>query len=167
MIDLDDPQEAAAHLRPGDRASLELVLLAPLPHVTLGQTGDIPAIASPARRNAGVTGWPGGRIEAPVYVLLSQPPGAQASGPAVIEGPFFTMLVPAGWQFATTAAGDLRLTDRGRSVMRIPMTEYLEIDLPPSAGSAGAAATTWDRPAATTRKARWSTTVTHARSTGR
>jgi hypothetical protein len=24
------------------------------------------------------------------------------------------MLVPAGWQFATTAAGDLRLTDRGQ-----------------------------------------------------
>jgi hypothetical protein len=24
------------------------------------------------------------------------------------------MRVPAGWQFATTAAGDLRLTDRGQ-----------------------------------------------------
>ena len=67
-----------------------------------------------------------------MYALLSQPPGAQASGPAVIEGPFFTMRVPAGWQFATTVAGDLRLTDRGQqmsTVMRIPMTEYLEIDL--------------------------------------
>jgi hypothetical protein len=30
----------------------------------------------------------------------------------VIEGPFFTMRVPEGWQFDTTAAGDLRLTDR-------------------------------------------------------
>jgi hypothetical protein len=49
-----------------------------------------------------------------VYALLSQPPGAQAPGPAVIEGPFFTMRVPEGWQFATTAAGDLRLTDRGQ-----------------------------------------------------
>ncbi len=49
-----------------------------------------------------------------MYALLSQPPGAQASGPAVIEGPFFTMQVPAGWQFATTVAGDLRLTDRGQ-----------------------------------------------------
>jgi N-methylhydantoinase A len=56
----------------------------------------------------------GGRTEVPVYALLSQPPGAQASGPAVIEGPFFTMRVPAGWQFATTVAGDLRLTDRGQ-----------------------------------------------------
>jgi N-methylhydantoinase A len=40
------------------------------------------------------------------------PPGARGSGPAVIEGPFFTMTVPEGWQFDTTAAGDLRLTDR-------------------------------------------------------
>jgi hypothetical protein len=30
-----------------------------------------------------------------------------------MEGPFFTMLVPEGWEFTTTAAGDLRLTDRG------------------------------------------------------
>jgi N-methylhydantoinase A/oxoprolinase/acetone carboxylase beta subunit len=49
-----------------------------------------------------------------MYALTDQPPGAQADGPAVIEGPFFTMRVPAGWQFETTAAGDLRLTDRGQ-----------------------------------------------------
>jgi N-methylhydantoinase A/oxoprolinase/acetone carboxylase beta subunit len=47
-----------------------------------------------------------------VYALASQRPGARGSGPAVIEGPFFTMTVPEGWQFDTTAAGDLRLTDR-------------------------------------------------------
>ena len=48
------------------------------------------------------------------HALASQRPGARGSGPAVIEGPFFTMRVPAGWQFDTTAAGDLRLTDRGQ-----------------------------------------------------
>ena len=55
----------------------------------------------------------GGQAETPVYELLSQRPGARGSGSAVIEGPFFTMRVPEGWQFETTAAGDLRLTDRG------------------------------------------------------
>jgi N-methylhydantoinase A/oxoprolinase/acetone carboxylase beta subunit len=55
----------------------------------------------------------GGHAAVPVYSLLSQRPGAQAAGPAVIEGPFFTMLVPGGWQFDTTAACDLLLTDRG------------------------------------------------------
>jgi N-methylhydantoinase A/oxoprolinase/acetone carboxylase beta subunit len=114
VIDLADPQDAAAHLRNSDRASLELVLLSPLPHVTLGLAGDI--AASPARADGTRTlrDGQGGRAEVPVYALLSQPPGAQAPGPAVIEGPFFTMRVPAGWQFATTAAGDLRLTDRGQ-----------------------------------------------------
>ena len=132
VIDLADPQDAAAHLRHSDRASLELALVAPLPHVTLGQADDI--ALSPARRTGTrpLRDGHGGHTEVPVYALLNQPPGAQASGPAVIEGPFFTMRVPAGWQFVTTAAGDLRLTDRGQpmsTVMRIPMTEYLEIDL--------------------------------------
>jgi len=49
-----------------------------------------------------------------VYTLERQRPGARGSGPAVIEGPFFTMRVPHGWQFDITAAGDLRLTDRGQ-----------------------------------------------------
>jgi N-methylhydantoinase A len=113
VIDLDDPQGAAAHLRPGDRASLELVLLAPLPHVTLGQTGDIPASPAQPGGTREIRDGQDGRAEVPVYALVSQQPGAQASGPAVIEGPFFTMLVPEGWQFDTTTAGDLRLTDRG------------------------------------------------------
>jgi N-methylhydantoinase A/oxoprolinase/acetone carboxylase beta subunit len=113
VIELADPQDAAAHLRHSDRASLELVLVAPLPHVTLGQDADI--AASPARADGKrlLRDGHGGQAEVPVYALLSQPPGAQGSGPAVIEGPFFTMRVPGGWQFATTAEGDLRLTDRG------------------------------------------------------
>jgi N-methylhydantoinase A len=113
VIDLDEPQDAAAHLRHADRASLELALRAPLPHVTLGHAGDIaesPALPDGAR--ALRDGY-GGQAEVPVYALLNQQPGAQAPGPAVIEGPFFTMLVPEGWRFATTAAGDLRLTDGG------------------------------------------------------
>jgi N-methylhydantoinase A/oxoprolinase/acetone carboxylase beta subunit len=113
VIDLDDPHDAAAHVRPGDRASLELVLLAPLPRVTLGRADDMPATPARPSGHRQLRDGGGGTTEAPVYVLLSQPPGAQASGPAVIEGPFFTMLVPEGWQFDTTAAGDLRLTDRG------------------------------------------------------
>jgi N-methylhydantoinase A/oxoprolinase/acetone carboxylase beta subunit len=114
VIDLADPQDAAAHLRHSDRASLELALLSPLPHVTLGPAGHIAASPASADGTRALRDGQGGRAEVPVYALLSQPPGAQAPGPAVIEGPFFTMQVPAGWQFATTAAGDLRLTDRGQ-----------------------------------------------------
>jgi N-methylhydantoinase A/oxoprolinase/acetone carboxylase beta subunit len=113
VIDLDDPQDAAAHLRHSDRASLELALVAPLPHVTLGQAGDIAASAAGPDGKRLLRDGHGGQAKVPVYALLNQQPGAQAPGPAVIEGPFFTMLVPEGWQFTTTAAGDLRLTDGG------------------------------------------------------
>jgi N-methylhydantoinase A len=47
----------------------------------------------------------------PVYTVLDQDAGAEASGPAVLEGPFFTMRLPGGWRFGMTAAGDLLLTD--------------------------------------------------------
>jgi N-methylhydantoinase A len=114
VIELDDPQDAGTHLSPGDRVSLELVLQAPLPHVTLGQGGDIAASLAQAEGTRMLRDGRGEHPETPVYALLSLPPGARASGPAVIEGPFFTMRVPAGWQFDTTAAGDLRLTDRGQ-----------------------------------------------------
>jgi len=47
----------------------------------------------------------------PVYQLDEQEPGATASGPAIVEGPFFTARVPLGWHLLVSAAGDLQLTD--------------------------------------------------------
>jgi N-methylhydantoinase A len=46
-----------------------------------------------------------------VYRLEDQEPGATASGPAIVEGPFFTARVPSGWSLDISAAGDLLLTD--------------------------------------------------------
>ena len=46
-----------------------------------------------------------------VYDLETQLPGATASGPAIVEGPFFTARVPSGWRIDISAAGDLQLTD--------------------------------------------------------
>jgi N-methylhydantoinase A/oxoprolinase/acetone carboxylase beta subunit len=46
-----------------------------------------------------------------VYQLEDQQPGATASGPAIVEGPFFTARVPSGWTLDISAAGDLWLTD--------------------------------------------------------
>jgi N-methylhydantoinase A len=112
VIELDDLHDATTHLAPGDRAGLELVLLAPLPHVTLGEGGDIGASPAEAEGTRMLRDGRGGQAETPVYALTSQHPGARGAGPAVIEGPFFTMRVPEGWQFDITAAGDLRLTDR-------------------------------------------------------
>jgi N-methylhydantoinase A len=49
--------------------------------------------------------------EVPVFVLDEQRAGAQAAGPAIVEGPFFTARVPAGWRLDVTSHGDLILTD--------------------------------------------------------
>jgi len=46
-----------------------------------------------------------------VYQLEGQHPGATASGPAIVEGPFFTARVPSDWTLDISAAGDLLLTD--------------------------------------------------------
>jgi N-methylhydantoinase A/oxoprolinase/acetone carboxylase beta subunit len=106
VVDLDTEQ-----LQDGDVASLELSLVSPLPHVAIGgnaEVDDSDAVASGRRT---VLDGAGGSASLPVYALVDQPRGAQAPGPAVIEGPFFTMQLPAGWRFHTTAAGDLLLTD--------------------------------------------------------
>jgi len=113
VIELDHLHEVTSYLNPGDQASLELVLLAPLPHVTLGDSGDVGASPAQPEGVRVLRDGRGGQATTPVYALEDQRPGAQGSGPAVIEGPFFTMRVPEGWQFDTTVAGDLRLTDRG------------------------------------------------------
>ena len=113
VVELDDPEQARAHFRDGDTASLELSLVSPLPHVGIRDTGSAPASSATASGVRSVLDRAGGAIDLPVYTLLDLPAAAQADGPAVIEGPFFTMRLPAGWRFQTTAAGDLLLTDQG------------------------------------------------------
>lgn len=49
--------------------------------------------------------------ELPVYLLDQQIAGAVASGPAIVEGQFFTAQVPTGWNLEVTNSGDLILTD--------------------------------------------------------
>jgi N-methylhydantoinase A len=104
--------DVAQHVHEDDLASLELSLIARLPHVSVGVAGEVSATAAVAAGTRTVRTRAGGSAELPVYTLLDQPRGAEAEGPAVIEGPFFTMRLPHGWLFETTAAGDLLLTDQ-------------------------------------------------------
>jgi hypothetical protein len=106
LVALPDPLVLGDRLRDGDLASLELSLVSPLPHVAVAgatEVGRSDAVVSDKRVVQGA--------ELPTYELLRQSPGSTAIGPAVIEGPFFTMRLPAGWRFRTTAAGDLLLTN--------------------------------------------------------
>ena len=106
LVALPDPLVLDDQLRDGDLASLELSLVSPLPHVAVAgatEVGRSDAVASGKRVVQGA--------ELLTYELLRQSPGSTAIGPAVIEGPFFTMRLPAGWRFRTSAAGDLLLTN--------------------------------------------------------
>jgi N-methylhydantoinase A len=48
--------------------------------------------------------------ELPLLDLTGLPAGAGGSGPIVLEDPYFTALVDAGWAFERSSAGDLLLT---------------------------------------------------------
>src|SRR5260370_25890525 len=82
VIELDDLHDAATHLTPGGRASLELVLLAPLPHVKLGEGGDIGPSPAKAEGTRVLRDGRGGQAETPVYALARHRPGARRSGAA-------------------------------------------------------------------------------------
>lgn len=112
VVELTDPLDLGAHVRDGDTVALELSLVAPLPRVRVGETGEVEARPAESSATRSLTDRQGVSTELPVYTLLDQVPGAQGDGPAVIEGPFFTMRLPADWRFQTTRAGDLLLMDR-------------------------------------------------------
>jgi N-methylhydantoinase A/oxoprolinase/acetone carboxylase beta subunit len=90
---------------------LELSLVSALPHVAIAGNGKVSESDAVPTGSRSVIDGSGGSVELPVHALVDQPPGAHAHGPAVIEGPFFTMRLPEGWRFHTTAAGDLLLSD--------------------------------------------------------
>lgn len=82
-----------------------------LPHPTIA--GGVPAAASAAvaAGSRQVRSTPTQIDSVLVYRLDDQKPGATASGPAIVEGPFFTARVPLGWTLTVSPAGDLQLTD--------------------------------------------------------
>jgi N-methylhydantoinase A len=90
-----------------DRA-IELVTLraaavAPGAEVTLTAAGD-------ADRSTRTIRWDGAEVEAEVLTGTGLPPGTEVTGPAIVEFPETTCLVPPGWAGAADEHGILRLT---------------------------------------------------------
>jgi N-methylhydantoinase A/oxoprolinase/acetone carboxylase beta subunit len=95
----------------GRHGAIKLKVTAALPHGSLVENESLtkrPAVASGTRQ---VRSSADRVDEIPVYSLVDQEPGATASGPAIVEGPFFTARVLDGWQLDVTAGGDLMLHD--------------------------------------------------------
>ncbi|TGD90811.1 hydantoinase/oxoprolinase family protein [Mycolicibacterium sp. CH28] len=96
---------------PGCAVSLRLSTTAALPHPdlagdTVTETSPAPSIGQRSVRSTADT-----VDTVPVHALDQLEPGHAGSGPAIIEGSFFTARVLPGWSFQVTSAGDLLLID--------------------------------------------------------
>ena len=109
--DIADCDLAWSTLTEDDHEVLLLTATYRLPHPELDentQTEHSNAVSSGTRRvRASATDVD--MVE--VYQLDAQAPGAQAAGPAIVEGPFFTARVPHGWTLSISTSGDLLLSD--------------------------------------------------------
>ncbi|MGV9663268.1 hydantoinase/oxoprolinase family protein [Nocardia niigatensis] len=96
---------------PGTNVTLQLTVTAPLPHPELTPDQEVAARPATAIGTRAVRSAADRVDEIPVYDLNELTPGDTGTGPAIIEGPFFTARVLSGWNFRVTAAGDLLLDD--------------------------------------------------------
>ncbi|MER6524162.1 hydantoinase/oxoprolinase family protein [Streptomyces sp. NPDC001508] len=103
------PGDAADH--PERRVSLQLTIVAPLPHPELTPDQEVETRPAPSAGTRSVRSAADRVDEVPVHVLADLGPGDAGAGPAIVEGPFFTARVLPGWTFRVTSAGDLLLHD--------------------------------------------------------
>ncbi|MGY3318683.1 hydantoinase/oxoprolinase family protein [Arthrobacter sp. TE12232] len=82
-----------------------------LPHASIRRAESVATTAAVAASTRKVRSAVDKVDEVQVFDLDSQTAGASASGPAIVEGPYFTARVPHGWVFDVTVSGDLMLTD--------------------------------------------------------
>jgi N-methylhydantoinase A len=111
---------AAPVIASGQHASLKLTATAALPHAVIAADTTLATCAAVSSGTRKVRSSASRVDDVPVYVLLEQKPGATAAGPAIVEGPFFTARVLAGWKLDVTAGGDLLLADTHSNVVCSP-----------------------------------------------
>ena len=91
--------------------SLKLTVTAALPHAAIAADATLAAHPATASGKRKVRSNADHVEDVLVYSLIDQKPGASAMGPALVEGPYFTARVLAGWRLDVTAGGDLLMTD--------------------------------------------------------
>lgn len=107
-VDPKSLPERLVRRRDAQPAVLSLVLSLPLGEPPPPRDRRLPALAPRAGEARRMR--LGGRVQdVPMLLLGGQPHGACGEGPAVIEDDYFTLPVPAGWQFRITLLGDIDL----------------------------------------------------------
>jgi N-methylhydantoinase A len=116
LVPFEDPAELAAAFhaeherryghadpdRPVELVTLRAAAVQPGAAVALSATGDV-------ERSTRTITWDGETIEAEVLTGTGLPPGTRVTGPAVIEFPETTCLVPPGWSGEADDQGIVRL----------------------------------------------------------
>jgi N-methylhydantoinase A len=88
--------------RPVELVTLRAAAVAPGAQVTVTATGDV-------ERSRRTIRWDGAEVEAEVFTGTGLPPGTDVTGPAIVEFPETTCLVPPGWAGEADDQGILRL----------------------------------------------------------
>ena len=88
--------------RPVELVTLRAAAVAPGAQVTVTATGDV-------ERSRRTIRWDGDEVEAEVFTGTGLPPGTRVTGPAIVEFPETTCLVPPGWAGEADEHGILRL----------------------------------------------------------
>ncbi len=117
VIEVEDPATLASQLN-GSPGVLELSVVSVLPQISLAasnETERFEAQPSGHRSVLDTQELSNGISSLPVFHLESLSPGALGVGPAIVEGPFFTMKIPADWEFLTTTSSDVLLSDKRSS----------------------------------------------------
>jgi N-methylhydantoinase A len=103
------PLDSLADIEAASQVSVTLRVIKPVPHAqVIGRFAGsrIDAVANGRRAVL----CAGRRQELPLYRVEEQSAGRSAIGPAVLEEPYFTCRVDAGWEFAIGDSGDILLS---------------------------------------------------------
>ena len=95
----------------GSVLTLQLAVMAPLPHPELVADAPTQTVIAPSAGSRQVRSAAHQVDTLPVYLLDQLSPGHSGDGPAIVEGTYFTARVLPGWTFRVTLSGDLLLTD--------------------------------------------------------
>lgn len=98
---------------PGDEISVGLRVVKSIAHARFVAdrvaSGQSAATRNGSRRVLTQQGWQ----EIPLYLIADQPAGAGGMGPAILEDPYFTCRILAGWRFEISECGDIFLNKIG------------------------------------------------------
>lgn len=109
-LPIRDFASVVGSVRSADSAVLAMRVFKVIEHASFGGSRAAASSAPLADGTREILQPDGNRSNVPLFFVQKQMPGARASGPAILEDPYFTLRVLPGWDFEFTAGSDIVLT---------------------------------------------------------